>query len=156
MAKSKSDIPLGGAEQNMSREELAAVAKAVAALSPEDQSLLAAVQADLQERREIAVDVQVKAPAAVEMDVSAELAVREGTDFSAVKAAAEQALASFFSGRRLGGPVLLAELGDLLYHVEGVENYRLLAPAADLAAEDGTLPMLGRVTVTEMEADDDV
>jgi len=119
-------------------------------------TLLAAVQADLQERREIAVDVQVKAPAAVEMDVSAELAVREGTDFSAVKAAAEQALASFFSGRRLGGPVLLAELGDLLYHVEGVENYRLLAPAADLAAEDGTLPMLGRVTVTEMEADDDV
>ena len=72
------------------------------------------------------------------------------------EAAAEQALASFFSGRRLGGPVLLAELGDLLYHVEGVENYRLLAPAADLAAEDGTLPMLGRVTVTEMEADDDV
>ena len=37
MAKSKSDIPLGGAEQNMSREELAAVAKAVAALSPEDR-----------------------------------------------------------------------------------------------------------------------
>ena len=105
---------------------------------------------------DVLTDVQVKAPAEVEMDVSAELAVREGADFSAVKAAAEQALASFFSGRRLGGPVLLAELGDLLYHVEGVENYRLLAPAADLAAEDGTLPMLGRVTVTEMEADDDV
>ena len=118
--------------------------------------LLAELPDYFEARREIAVDVQVKAPAAVEMDVSAELAVREGADFSAVKAAAEQALASFFSGRRLGGPVLLAELGDLLYHVEGVENYRLLAPAADLAAEDGTLPMLGRVTVTEMEADDDV
>ena len=52
-------------------------------------TLLAAVQADLQERREIAVDVQVKAPAEVEMDVSAELAVREGADFSAAKAAAE-------------------------------------------------------------------
>ena len=44
MAKSKSDISLGGAEQNMSREELAAVAKTVAALSPEDRDLLAAVQ----------------------------------------------------------------------------------------------------------------
>ncbi len=44
MAKSKSDIPLGGAEQNMSQEELAAVAKAVAALSPENRDLLAAVQ----------------------------------------------------------------------------------------------------------------
>ena len=52
--------------------------------------------------------------------------------------------------------MLLAELGNLLYHVEGVENYRLLAPAADLAAEDGTLPMLGTVTITEMEADGDV
>ena len=38
------DISLGGAEQNMSRAELAAVAKAVAALSPEDRELLAAVQ----------------------------------------------------------------------------------------------------------------
>ena len=47
-------------------------------------------------------------------------------------------------------------LGDLLYHVEGEENYRLLAPAAGLAAEDGTLPMLGTVTITEMQADGDV
>lgn len=38
------DISLGGAEQSMSREELAAVAKAVAALSQEDRNLLAAVQ----------------------------------------------------------------------------------------------------------------
>ena len=44
MAKSKLDIPLGGAEQNMSQEELAVVAKTVAALSPEDRDLLAAVQ----------------------------------------------------------------------------------------------------------------
>ena len=44
MATSKLDFSLGGAEQNMSREELAAVAKAVAALSPEDRDLLAAVQ----------------------------------------------------------------------------------------------------------------
>lgn len=38
------DISLGGAEQNMSREELAAVAKAIAASSQEDRDLLGAVQ----------------------------------------------------------------------------------------------------------------
>ena len=118
--------------------------------------LLQEVQADLQERREIAVDVQVKAPTAAEIGISAELAIREGAGFSAVKAAAEQALAGFFSGRRLGKAVLLAELGDLLYHVEGVENYRLLSPAADLAADDTKLPVLGTVTITEMEDDGDV
>ena len=118
--------------------------------------LLAEVQADLQERREIAVDVQAKSPEAEEVDVTAEIAVRDGMDFSAVKTAVGQTLANFFSGRRLGRAVLLAELGDLIYHVDGVENYRLLAPTADLPADDTALPMLGTVTVTEMEADADV
>ena len=38
-------FPTGGEKPDMSRDDLAAVAEAVAALSPEDQSLLAAVQA---------------------------------------------------------------------------------------------------------------
>ena len=37
-------FPPGGEKPDMSRDDLAAVAEAVAALSPEDQSLLAAVQ----------------------------------------------------------------------------------------------------------------
>lgn len=118
--------------------------------------LLQEVQADLQERREIAVDVDVLAPEAEEVDITAELAVREEAEFSAVKSAVEQALTGFFSGRRLGKAVLLAELGDLIYHVDGVENYRLLAPSADLAADVTALPVLGELTVTEMEDDGDV
>ena len=118
--------------------------------------LLQEVQADLQERREIAVDVDVLAPEAEEVDITAELAVREEAEFSAVKSAVEQALTGFFSGRRLGKTVLLAELGDLIYHVDGVENYRLLAPSADLAADVTALPVLGELTVTEMEDDGDV
>ena len=46
----------------------------------------------------------------------------------------------------------LVLVGDLLYHVEGVENYRFTAPAADVAADDTVLPVLGALTVTEMEA----
>lgn len=118
--------------------------------------LIGAVQADLQERREIAVDVQVKSPEAEEVDVTAEIAVREGADFAAVKAAVEAALAGFFTGRRLGCPVLLAEIGDLIYHVNGVANYRLTAPAADLPADETVLPVMGEVGVTEMEDDGDV
>ena len=118
--------------------------------------LLQEVQADLQERREIAVDVDVLAPEAEEVDITAELAVREEVEFSAVKSAVEQALTGFFSGRRLGKAVLLAELGDLIYHVDGVENYRLLAPSADLAADVTALPVLGELAVTEMEDDGDV
>ena len=115
-------------------------------------ALLQEVQADLQERREIAVDVKALAPEVAELDVSVVLAVEEGADFPTVKAGVETALSSFFSGRLLGRAVLLAELGRLIYDVEGVANYRLLSPTADLAADSGVLPALGELTVTEMEA----
>ena len=39
-------FPPGGEKPDMGREDLAAVAEAVAALSPEDRELLAAVQSD--------------------------------------------------------------------------------------------------------------
>ncbi len=114
--------------------------------------LLAELQAELQEKREIAVDVQVKAPAVKTVDVSVAVAVREGADFPAVKTAAEQTVINFFGGRLLGQPVRLAELGSRIYAVEDVINYRFSAPTADLAADDTVLPMLGTLTVTEMEA----
>lgn len=116
------------------------------------EELLTEVFADLQERREIAVDVQVKAPETAHVDVAVELSVEEDTDFAEVKAAAEKRLMSFFSGRLLAKPVLLAELGNLLYEVDGVKNYHILTPTADTAGNETVLPVLGTLTITEMEA----
>jgi len=112
--------------------------------------LLAEVEADLQAKREIAVDVDVIAPTVRTVDITAALAVEEGADFAAVEAAAEAALTNWFTGQRLGKSVLLAELGDVLYHVEGVKNFHITAPAADWAGETTTLPMLGTLTLTEL------
>ena len=114
--------------------------------------LLTALTAELQAKREIAVDVQVKAPTVRAVDVTVAVAKKEGWTFDGVKAAAEQSITTFFTGRLLGRPVRLAELGSRLYALEGVENYRFSAPAADLAADDTVLPVLGTLTVTEMEA----
>ena len=80
------------------------------------------------------------------------VAVSPGSREIAAEAAVEAAVSGFFSGELLGKAVRLAELGDRIYQVEGVENYHLLAPAADLAADDGVLPVLGTLTVTELEA----
>lgn len=113
--------------------------------------LLAGLQAELQEKREIAVDVEVKAPTVKSVDVTVAVAAGEGADFTALKAAAEQTITNFFTGRLLGRPVRLAELGSRLYALEGLENYRISAPAADLAADDTVLPVLGALQVTEME-----
>ena len=117
-----------------------------------DAALLERVRAALQEKREIAVDVAVKAPAVKTVDVVLEVLPAAGAAPEEAVAQAEQVVAEFFTGRLLGEPVLLAELGSRIYALETVANYRFLKPAADAAAGVAQLPVLGTLKVTEMEA----
>lgn len=110
---------------------------------------VAEVQALLDSEREICVDIAVSAPETVAVDVTAALTVAEGYGFAAVKTAAEQALSGWFSGARLSKGVYRAAILSLLMAVEGVENCVLTAPATDLAAVSGTLPVAGTVTISE-------
>lgn len=115
-------------------------------------ALLEEVQADLQEKREIAVDVDVLSPEAESVNVTVQVAAAENSTFETVKSQVEQAVTNLFTGRLLGKPLLLAQLGSVIYAVEGVKNYHLTAPTADIAGGEGVLPMLGTLTVTEMGA----
>jgi len=124
---------------------------ATAAGAPDD-ALLKEVETDLQAKREIAVDVQVRSPTQSSVNVAVELDVGENGDFAAVKSAVESAVAGWFTGKLLGNPVLLAELGRLIYAVNGVKNYHIMSPVADTAGNSTILPTLGTLTVTEMEA----
>ena len=65
------------------------------------------------------------------------------------RTAVEADLAEQFNGKLLGRGVKLAELNSRIYAMPGVENCHITAPAADLAANDTVLPVLGTVTVTE-------
>ena len=118
-----------------------------------DQSLLTEVEDYFEARREIAVDVQVKAPEVEPITVNARVQPEEGRDCESVCQAAEQAVQSWFDGRLLGQDVLRAKLGDIIFSVDGVKNYVLDAPAADVTVDNGTLPRLTSVAVTELGAD---
>lgn len=117
-----------------------------------DAALLGAVEADLQAKREIAVDVRVLAPEESRLDVTVELDVGENGNFPVVKSAAERAIAGWLTGKLLGKPILLAELGQLIYGVDGVKNYHILAPSADRQGSAMILYTLGELCVTEMGA----
>ena len=116
-----------------------------------DEELLAGLQAELQEKREIAVTVKALAPSAKTVDVAVAVTPKEGTDREAALESARRAIADFFGGRLLGRAVRLAELGNRLYDLEGVENYRFTAPAEDIPADSTVLPVLGTLEVTELE-----
>ena len=114
------------------------------------EELLGQLQEYFQARREIAVDVQVRAPETVPVNVAVRVKAQESQDQKAVEQRVEQALRNWFTGKILGQSVLLAKLGSLIYGCEGVENYAISAPTADVAAAAHVLPVLGTLTVEEL------
>ena len=116
-----------------------------------DSDLLQQIQQELEDKREIAVDVQVLAPEEQEVDITVDLLPAEGYTFAQAETAAEAALTAYFTGALLGKGVTLAALGNLLFQLPGVSNYAFTAPAADVAPAVGKLPVLGTVTIGEVE-----
>ena len=114
-----------------------------------DDDLIDEVQAYFDEQREIAVDVLVRAPETVPVDVTVLLQVSEQADFDTVEEEVGEILNEYFTGALLGSGVLTAKLGALVFAADGVENLRITAPAEDLSASNGVLPVLGTLTITE-------
>ena len=112
--------------------------------------LLEELTAYFEERREIAVEVQVRAPAMKEITVSVQVAAAANKDAEQVRTAVESALRTWFDGHRLGENVLRAKLGDLIYAVEGVENYQLISPETDVVVAADELPQLSGLAVEAM------
>ena len=51
-----------------------------------------------------------------------------------------------------GREVTLAFLGNLLYELDSIQNYRFITPSADLTGSPTVLPCLGTVAVSAWEA----
>lgn len=114
------------------------------------QELLDRLQAVMEQQREIAVDLVVRAPETVETDVTVQVQEKAGYDAQEVKERVKNALSAYFSGENLGRSVLLARLGSVVYGCEGVENYRITLPAEDIAVAQDQLPVLGQLEVEGM------
>lgn len=115
-----------------------------------DQNLLDELTDYFQTRREIAVDVAVRAPETRTVNLTVRVAPRTGWDFSSVAAGVEEALRGWFTGGLLGESVLRAKLGDLIYNCDGVANYAIDAPTADVTVAADVLPLLGVLKVEEL------
>ncbi len=109
--------------------------------------LLAELKAYFEERREIAVDLEVRAPETVTVNVAVQVEAEEGRNQREVLDRVEETIRSWFTGRLLGQRVLRARLGEIVYHCDGVGNYIITAPAADVAVGEDQLPVLGTLSV---------
>jgi uncharacterized phage protein gp47/JayE len=114
------------------------------------QTLLDQIAAYFQQRREIAVEVQVRKPETVKVNLTVQVAAQNGWDQEQVLQGVKEALQNSFNGKRLGQSVLRSQLGDLIYHCDGVENYAISVPPADVAVAADVLPVLGTLKVEAM------
>ena len=114
-----------------------------------DAELLQELNAYLQEKREISVDLRVLSPTTHAVHISVAIQPETGYTFAEAQAAADAALREAFTGALLGKSVTLAYLGNLLYDLPSVQNYRFTTPSADLAGSPTVLPTLGQVSITE-------
>lgn len=114
-----------------------------------EEELLEELTAYFRERREIAVDLVVRAPKPRTVNIAVQVEAEEGRNKEEVLSAVRQTIRDWFTGRLLGQNVLLARLGSLIYGCEGVANYAITAPAADLLVQRDELPRLGTLTVEE-------
>lgn len=113
-------------------------------------AIAAALQQELGERKEINVDVTVRPAVSHPTDVTVEIAPREGCDFPLLAEACKQALLSHIEGLGVGAPLLLAQAGRELLGVEGVYNYRILAPSADAFPASDHIITPGALSVLRM------
>ena len=81
-----------------------------------EEALCQEIQAALERKREIAVDVQVKAPAVQTVDIDVGVHLSTGETLEAAEKAVETVLRAYFTGARLGCAVPLSEWYCRLSH----------------------------------------
>ncbi|MDY3014863.1 MAG: baseplate J/gp47 family protein [Evtepia sp.] len=109
--------------------------------------LVQRVRSAMERKREIAVTVWVSPPEAVETDVTVMVTAQKGFAPLEVQKKTEETIRAWFSGERLGKDLLLAELGEQIFHVEGVANYHIRTPDQDLTVKEKQLPVLKTLRV---------
>lgn len=115
-----------------------------------EQELLDRIRAVFDESREIAVDVQVRGPVLLTVNVALKIKAAPSYEPGSVISAVKEAVAKCFDGEQMGRDVLLARLGAAVFEIPGVENYVFSAPTSDVAVAEDVLPVLGTLTVEEM------
>lgn len=111
-------------------------------------SLLALIQSDFDGLKEINVNVRVSSPVFVNGDLYMEISVKEGYDFNAVKANCEVSLRNYIKDLKIGESLLRIHAGEVVYHIEGVKNFRFNT-YADIKADADELIIPRNISISE-------
>ena len=84
------------------------------------------IQALLDEKREVNVDVRAYNAAELVINLYIRLAVKDGYDFAVVAENVRVAVTDYINDLGIGNDLWLSNVGEVIYHIEGVSDYRFL------------------------------
>ncbi len=94
--------------------------------APVNKDHITKVEELLYENRELNVDIEVLYATALNVSFNINLCVKDGYDFEQVSSCITERLTEYIGSLGVGEPVLLCELGEVIYHSEGVANYEFI------------------------------
>jgi len=112
---------------------------------------LSEVQTLLSAERELNVDVRACHPEEIDISLYIRLKVQPGYSFNAVADQVRSAVEDFIDGLGIGRDVLLCEIGELIYHIKGVADYKFLESyGSDCAISNAQFACADVITVREV------
>ena len=85
-----------------------------------------AIQALMDEKREVNVDVKVYNASELAINLYIRLIVKDGYDFDTVAENVRIAVTNYINDLGIGNDLWLSSVGEVIYHIEGVADYRFL------------------------------
>ena len=103
----------------------------------------------IQAQRELGVTVSVESAVSYAVNVYGTIKPKNGGDAAQAAEVMETALEAWFAQRKIGDPVYLTDLTQVLLEAAAVEKLSFAANMRDIAGTDGVLPVLGTVLLGE-------
>lgn len=114
--------------------------------------VLSQIQTELNQLREINVDVKVYPATIVQLEIFVYIKPETNCTFDAAKQATITAVSDYFSTLSVGEPVILARVGEAILHTGMVKNYMFdAASAMDTAVKDTELAVASPIWVDELK-----
>lgn len=85
----------------------------------------------------------------VPVNINCSIAIQTGASFEDVSENLTEALEKFFLDKNIGENITLAELGEIIFHVNGVKNYSFIS-MSDSVINQNELAVIGNLQISQL------